>query len=188
MMEKDKKAPKEAEAGKAAPAPDAAETEISQEEGAEAKLLNELIQEKETITRERDEFLDLLQRSRAEFDNYRRRNQNARGDAYNDGVCDTVGKFLPVLDNLERAAAAEGGEEALREGVQLVLRQFVTLLEKAGVEEIKAEGEAFDPGVHHAVIQEKAEGCESGFVACVLQKGYRMGDKVLRHCLVKVAE
>jgi molecular chaperone GrpE len=188
MMEKDKKAPKEAEAEKAAPAGEPMETEIAEEEGSEAKLLGELVQEKETVARERDEFLDLLQRSRAEFDNYRRRNQNAREDARNDGICDTIGKFLPVLDNLERAAEAQGGEEALREGVQLVLKQFVTILAGAGVEEIEACNCVFDPNLHHAVVQEQSEDVESGCVAAVLQKGYRMGDRILRHCLVKVAE
>lgn len=190
-MEKDNRKPKEAEEAKAAPAPDTAEPEAKQaadEEGAGAKLLNELIAEKETAARERDEFLDLLQRSRAEFDNYRRRNQNAREDAYSDGVCDMVGKFLPVLDNLERAAEAQGGEEALREGVQLVLKQFVTILNGAGVEEIEACNCAFDPNLHHAMMQEPSGDVESGCVAAVLQKGYRMGDRILRHSLVKVAE
>ncbi len=188
MMEKDNRAKKEAEAAMASPAENEEETEIAAEEGGEAKLLNELIQEKEEAERERDEFLDLLQRSRAEFDNFRRRNQKVREDAWNDGACDTVEKFLPVLDNLERAVASEGGEEALREGMLLVLKQFNALLMKAGVEEIAAEGESFDPNLHHAVMQEQAEGVESGKVAQVLQKGYRMGDRILRHCLVKVAE
>jgi molecular chaperone GrpE len=187
MMEKDRDKAKEPQRETAALAGEP-EREVTVEESEEAKLLSKLTQEHEQTVKERDDYLDLLQRSRAEFDNFRRRNNNAREDAYASGVTDTIEKFLPVLDNLDRAAESQGGEAALREGLQLVLKQFNALLIKAGVEEIKAEGEVFDPNLHHAVMQEAAEGFESGTVCQVLQRGYKMGDKVLRHCLVKVAE
>jgi molecular chaperone GrpE len=188
MMDRKRHKFEDTEPQGAAPSENTAEKDVAAEESEEAKLLGKLAQEHEQAVKERDEYLDLLQRSRAEFDNYRRRNNNVREDAYNDGLCDTVEKFLPVLDNLERAAAAEGGEKALREGVQLVLKQFITILSAMGVEEIEACKCAFDPNLHHAVAQEPAEGVESGCVSAVLQKGYRTGDRILRHCLVKVAE
>jgi molecular chaperone GrpE len=157
--------------------------------GAEASgQMEELLKDRDRAAQERDEYLNLAQRVKADFDNYKRRNQNVREDAYNDGVLDTIGKFLPVLDNLERAAGAAGDEESLREGVQLVLKQLNTVLCAAGIQEIAAEGQAFDPNLHHAVMQEDAEEHESGKVIAVMQKGYCMGSRVLRHCMVKVAK
>lgn len=142
----------------------------------------------EEAQRQRDEYIALAQRVQADFDNYRRRNQNARQDAYDDGVRDTLTKLLPVLDNLERACAAQGSEDAIREGVQMVLKQTLAMLSAAGVEEITADGVAFDPNLHNAVMQEPADGVESGTVLQVLQKGYAQGTRVLRHSMVKVAQ
>ena len=158
------------------------------EEDKIAQEIKRLTEEGEKAARERDEFLSLAQRVQADFDNYRRRNQNAREDAYNDGARETLLKFLPVLDNLERAAAAPGEEGALREGVLLVVRQLVGVLSAAGVEEIPAQDCCFDPNVHDAVMQEAVDGCESGKVVAVLQKGYTHRGRVLRHCMVKVSE
>lgn len=153
-----------------------------------AAQLEQLMNERDHAAQERDEYLGLAQRVKADFENYKRRNQSVREDAYADGMRDTLEKFLPVLDNLERAVCAEGPENALRDGVQLVLRQLCTVLTASGVEEIPAQDCAFDPNVHHAVMQEPVEGCESGKVVGVLQKGYTHGGKVLRHSMVKVSE
>jgi molecular chaperone GrpE len=188
MMDRKKHRPGNADDISAAPETQTEEDALAVEDTEEARMLEKLIGEKEQAERERDEYLDLLQRARAEFDNYRMRNKNAREDARCEAVQDTICKILPVLDNLERAAESQGGEEALRGGLQLVLKQLHTLLASAGVEEITAEGETFDPNLHHAVMQEPIDGVESGSVAFVLQKGFRMGDKVLRPCMVKVAE
>ncbi len=158
------------------------------EEDQIAQEMKRLTEESEKAAKERDEFLNLAQRVQADFDNYRRRNQNAREDAYNDGVRDTLLKFLPVLDNLERAASAQGEEGALKEGVLLVVKQLTGILTAAGVEEIPAQDCAFDPNVHNAVMQEAVEGCASGQVVGVLQKGYTHKGRVLRHCMVKVSE
>lgn len=166
----------------------AAQENVPAEETNDAALkMDAVLKERDQAMQERDEYLNLAQRVKADFENYKRRNQNAREDAYNEAVQETVAKFLPVLDNLDRAAAAEGNEESLRSGVQLVLKQFNAVLTAAGVEEIPAEGQ-FDPNLHHAVIQEQAEGAESGAIVAVLQKGYRLGGRVLRHSMVKVAE
>lgn len=158
------------------------------EEQQIADEMRRLTEEGDKAARERDEFLEVAKRLKADFENYKRLNRTAREDAWNDGVRDTLQKFLPVLDNLERAALAEGGAEALREGVQLVLKQLNTILANAGVEEIAADGCSFDPNLHHAVMQEASGDSESGKVVAVLQKGYTHCGRVLRHSMVKVAE
>ena len=140
------------------------------------------------LRREKDETVQLLQRNQADFDNYRRRNASARADSYEEGKRDCIKALLPVLDNFERALDNEqAGDEAWREGVKLVNRQLHDLLNKQGLTEIDADGK-FDPNMHEAVMQEKVEGSESGDILAVLQKGYRVGDRIIRHSMVKVAE
>lgn len=187
MMKKDRQTAGDREA---APQNGAAAQENAPavEDTDQARAMDECVQQADRIAQERDEYLNLAQRVQADFDNYRRRNQNVREEAYNEGVRDTLVKFLPVLDNLERALQAQGQEADLREGVLLVNRQFVSLLNAAGVEEIKAEGEPFDPNLHNAVLQEAAPGAQSGSVTAVMLKGYCMQGRVLRHSMVKVAE
>jgi molecular chaperone GrpE len=171
-----------------APEADAGGDSVAAEDTETARQMDRLMDEKDRAEEARDEYLNLAQRLKADFENYKRRNQNTREDAYNDGVWDTLGKFLPVLDNLDRAACSGGGEESLREGVQLVIKQFNAILSAAGVEEIAACDCAFDPNLHHAVMQEPVDGRESGIIVGVLQKGYAKDGKILRHCMVKVAE
>ena len=158
------------------------------EEKAFAEEIQALIAASDKACRERDEYLNLAQRLQADFDNFRRRNQNIRQDAYDAGSHDMLVKLLPVFDNLERAVAATGSADALRDGVQMVLRQLSGVLGAAGVEEIPAEGQAFAPNLHNAVMQEETPDVESGIVTAVLQKGYRVGSKILRHSMVKVSQ
>ncbi|MDD3242170.1 MAG: nucleotide exchange factor GrpE [Eubacteriales bacterium] len=160
-----------------APAPETEKTDS-------AETLLDLLNKAEA---KRDEYLSTAQRLQAEFDNFRRRNQGIYKDAFNDGVADTVLKMLPVLDNMERALNAQSGEAELRKGVEMICRQMSQALQAAGVEEIPAHGEAFDPTRHDAVMQEESQE-ESGTVTGVLQKGYKMGEKVLRPSMVKVAQ
>lgn len=142
----------------------------------------------EAITKEKDETVVLLQRIQADFDNFRRRNASIRLDSYEEGKRDTVKELLPALDNLERALDAIPAEsEGLREGIAMVQRQMLDSLKKLGLEEIENDCK-FDPTKHEAVMREKVEGKESGEIVVVFQKGYRMGDRVIRHCMVKVAE
>lgn len=134
-----------------------------------------------------DEYLDLAQRKQAEFSNYRRRTEGVRQEAYDDGRRDAIEKLLPVVDNLERALAAAGEEEsALRSGVDMVLRQTRDALAKMGVEEIDPLGKPFDAELHNAVMQGTADEGEPGTVCLVLQKGYKLGNRVIRHAMVKV--
>ncbi|MEN6635578.1 MAG: nucleotide exchange factor GrpE [Clostridiaceae bacterium] len=142
----------------------------------------------EAITKEKDETVTLLQRIQADFDNFRRRNASIRSDSYEEGKRDTVKELLPALDNLERALDAIPEENAsLREGISMVQRQMLDSLKKLGLEVIEDDCK-FDPNKHEAVMREKVDGKESGDIVVVFQKGYRMGDRVIRHCMVKVAE
>ena len=142
------------------------------------------------LQKERDETVTLLQRNQADFENYRRRNASIRTDSYEEGKRDCIKGLLPALDNFDRALeneASNGDKDGWREGVRLACRQLHELLAKQGLEEVDASGR-FDPNLHEAVMQEQAEGKESGEILAVLQKGYRVGDKIIRHSMVKVAQ
>jgi len=132
---------------------------------------------------------DAYLRLAADFDNYRKRVAREHSELTARANERLVNELLPVLDDLERAleAAAEHEEAKLEEGVQLVHRSLAALLERHGLKEIETEG-AFDPHVHEALLAQPAEGAEEGSVLQVLQKGYRLGDKVLRPARVIVAE
>ncbi|MBP3657562.1 MAG: nucleotide exchange factor GrpE [Clostridia bacterium] len=134
-----------------------------------------------------DEYLDLAQRKQAEFANYRRRTEGVRKEAFDDGRRDAIGNLLPVIDNIERALAAAGAEEsALKSGVEMVLRQTRDALTKMGVEEIDPLGQPFDAEMHNAVMQGSEDEGEPGTVCMVMQKGYKLGERVIRHAMVKV--
>ena len=134
-----------------------------------------------------DEYLDLAQRKQAEFANYRRRTEGIRAEAYDDGRREAISQLLPVVDNLERALAAAGEEEnALKSGVEMVRRQTRDALTKMGVEEIDPQGQPFDAELMNAVMQGSADEGEPGTVCMVLQKGYKLGERVIRHAMVKV--
>lgn len=137
-------------------------------------------------TAQAEEYLNLAQRVQADFDNFRRRNESVRADAYAEGQRDVAKAMLPVLDNLERALDAAGADDALRSGVELVLKQMRDAYAKYDVTPIDRLGERFDPNLENAIMQGTAEDGEPGTVCMVLQKGYKMGDTVLRFAMVKV--
>jgi molecular chaperone GrpE len=141
------------------------------------------------LTAERDEYLDLLQRVKADFENYRKRAARDQERLVAHAHERLVRELLPILDDLERALeAAERHEEAkLVDGVQLVEKSLRKALTKEGLTEISAEG-AFDPHVHEAVLAKPGDGAEPGSVLEVLQRGYCIGDKVVRPARVIVAE
>ena len=157
--------------------------EIQESAQAETAALEKELEETRA---QRDEYLDLVQRKQAEFANYRRRTESVRQEAYDDGRRDAIEKLLPVVDNLERALDAAGEESALRSGVEMVLRQTLDTLAKLGVETIDPLGQPFDAELHNAVMQGSAEEGDPGTVCQVLQKGYRLGGRVIRHAMVKV--
>ena len=135
-----------------------------------------------------EEYLNLAQRVQADFENFRRRTKATRAEAYEDGAREFIKQLLPVVDNLERAIAQDSSDEQLMTGVKLVYKQLMETLEKRGVTVIGRPGEKFDPNLENAVMQGTADEGEPGTVCAVLQKGYRMGDFVLRHAMVKVVE
>ena len=133
-----------------------------------------------------DEYLNLAQRVQADFENFRRRTKATRAEAFEDGAREFIKQLLPVVDNLERATQQETSDEGLMTGVKLVYKQLMDALEKRGVTVIDRPGEKFDPNLENAVMQGTADEGEPGTVCAVLQKGYKMGDFVLRHAMVKV--
>ncbi len=132
-----------------------------------------------------NEYKDIAQRLQAEFDNYRKRNNESVRVARNDGINDVVIALFPILDNFERGLAAIE-DEAAKSGMELIYKQTVALLNKFDVEEIDALGKEFDPKLHHAIAQCEEEG-KTDIVVEVYQKGYKRKDKVLRPSMVKVA-
>lgn len=182
-MSKKKDVPQSEEALQPETAP--AENEHAEEKSPADEIMELRTQLEETV-KQREEYLNLAQRVQADFENFRRRNSGVRAEAYEDGARAFIKTVLPVMDNLERALAAESSDEALKEGVTLVYRQLSDVLEKRGVTVIDRAGEKFDPALENAVMQGTADEGEPGTVCAVLQKGYRMGDFVLRHAMVKV--
>ena len=134
-----------------------------------------------------DEYLALAQRTQADFDNFRRRNESVRSDAMVEGQRSVVKAMLPVLDNLERALAAPAAEnDALRTGLEMTHKQMLAAYEKLGVTVIDRLGEKFDPNLEDAVMQGSSEEGEPGTVCAVFQKGYIMNGHLLRAAMVKV--
>lgn len=167
--------------------PEQPETQQAQPEGGETEVDVKALQaELEKAKAQSDEYLDLAQRKQAEFANYRRRTEGIRAEAFDDGRREAISQLLPIVDNLERALAAAGEEDALKSGVEMVLRQTRDALTKMGVEEIDPQGQPFDAELMNAVMQGTAEEGEPDTVCMVLQKGYKLGERVIRHAMVKV--
>ena len=143
----------------------------------------------EQLEKKLAESKDALLRTAAEYENFRKRSAREHDAAFDGGVSFSVTALLPVLDTLELAANAETADESYKKGVLMTLEQCRTAFEKMGVKEIEALGKPFDPELHAAVMQQPAtEETPSGTVAQVMQKGYLLHEKVVRHAMVAVAE
>ena len=135
---------------------------------------------------ETDEWHDRFIRLAADFDNFKKRAKAEKDAVYSNAIADAVSELLPIIDNLERAiAAAEEGPQ--KEGVEMVLTQTMKAFENLNVFPVGQAGDPFDPQIHNAVMHVDDESLGENCIAEVLQKGYRLGDKVVRHALVKVA-
>ena len=132
---------------------------------------------------EHDQYLRLA----AEYDNFRKRSRKEKEDLYRDVKAETVGNFLPVFDDLERALAGETADEAYKKGVELIMTELRKIMTGLGVEEFGEQGDAFDPNAHNAVMHIENEELGENVIAQVFQKGFRIGDKVIRHAVVQVA-
>ena len=142
----------------------------------------------EEVQKELDSTKDSFQRTLAEYDNYRKRTAKEKTENFNLGKIQAVTNLLPVLDTLEFALNAPCQDESYKKGIEMVMTQAMNAFSNMGVEQIEAVGKEFDPNFHAAVMQEANEEFESGFVTKELQKGYKMGDKVIRPSTVAVAE
>ena len=157
--------------------------EAKAEEAKKEEKPSELDTVKEQLAKEHDGYLRLA----AEYDNFRKRSQKEKDDLYTLIKAETVGKFLPVYDNLERALAQETADEAYKKGVEMTMNQLVKVMEGLGVTSFGEIGEAFDPARHNAVMHVEEEGLGDNVIAEVFQKGFIVGEKVIRFAMVKVA-
>lgn len=137
---------------------------------------------------ELDDTVRLLQRNQADFENFRRRNNAVRAESYDNGKRDTLLELLPTLDDFQRVlGSAQESDDPYHKGMELVYRKFYDALTKLGLSPLNSEGK-FDPNLHNAVLSEAVEGVEPETILAVFQQGYTLGDKILRHSMVKVSE
>lgn len=166
------------------PAPQQESTcEACEQDGQENEWEQQLAAVNAELAVSKDKYLRIA----AEYDNYRKRSVREREAIFSDSTAQAVLTLLPVLDNLERAAAQPTSDEAFAKGVSMTLEQFYECLKKLGVTEIEAQGAQFDPNFHNAVMHVEQEGCDDNTIVEVFQKGFKIGDKVIRHAIVKVA-
>jgi molecular chaperone GrpE len=175
--------------------PQAPETGGKKPEKKEKKLgrkkdderLADLEKDKEALEKDKAELNDKYLRIYAEYENFRRRSQKEKDKLYGDIRANVVQQFLPVYDNLERALKQGTEDEAYRKGVEMIMSQFNATLEKLGVTEMDCLGKKFDPAFHNAVMHVDDEEKGENEIVEVFQKGFKLGDKVIRFAMVKVA-
>ena len=144
-------------------------------------------EELESLRRQLKEEKDQYLRLAAEYDNYRKRSMKEKDHIYSDGVSDTLLKFLPVYDNLERAMQQATADEAYKKGVEMIMSSMTETLNKCGVVAFGEVGETFDPTRHNAVMHIEDDSLGENIVESVFQKGFRIGEKVVRFAMVRVA-
>ena len=137
----------------------------------------------EKYNAEHDSFLRLA----ADYDNYRKRTLKEKDQTYSNGKADAISKLLPVYDNLERALNQPTEDAAFKKGVEMTMAQLVSILESLGVEIFGEKGDLFDPNLHNAVMHTEEEGAPENTITLVFQKGFKMGDKIVRFAMVQVA-
>ena len=141
----------------------------------------------EKLQKQIDELNDKLLRTLAEYDNYRKRSIKEKDAIYPQAKADTVEKFLPIIDNFERAMQTECSDEAFKKGIEMIFQSFIKTMTDLSVEEIGKEGETFNPDLHNAVMHVEDEAVGENIVVEELQKGYTYKGFVVRHSMVKVA-
>ncbi|MDO5558825.1 MAG: nucleotide exchange factor GrpE [Oscillospiraceae bacterium] len=144
-----------------------------------AKKIEELNSQ---IKAEQDKYMRLF----AEFDNFRKRTSKEKTEAYGDATAKTIGELLPALDNFERALGTPCSDENFKKGIDMIFSQLTGILEKLGVSEIEALNKPFDPQYHNAIKQAESDELDSDTVCEVFQKGYKLGDRIIRHAMVSV--
>ena len=159
------------------------EPQESAEKAALAAALAELDACKKELAECKDKYLRML----AEYDNYRKRTAKEKEALWTDIKCDTAAAFLPVYDNLERAMNQATADEAYKKGVEMTMNQLKEVFTKLGITEIPAQGEPFDPKFHNAVMHMEDENLGENVICQVFQKGFKLGDKIIRFAMVQVA-
>ena len=161
----------------------AEETAEKEAPKAETPKESELEKAQKALAQEHDQYLRLA----AEYDNFRKRSRKEKEALYTDVKAETTAKFLPVFDDLERALANDTSDEAYKKGVELIMTELRKIMTGLGVEEFGETGDAFDPNAHNAVMHIENEELGENVIAQVFQKGFRIGEKVIRHAVVQVA-
>lgn len=131
---------------------------------------------------EKDKYLRLF----AEYDNYRKRTSKEKMESYGDATAKTISEILPIIDNFERAIEVPCSDENYQKGIEMIFSQLMDIIKKIGVQEIESLNKPFDPNLHNAIKQVENEELESNIVCEVFQKGYKLGDRVIRHAMVSV--
>lgn len=183
QKEKNKTPPELDDQLEEAAAKEAAEEPAEAEAGATDPLMDELEALKDQAARQEEKYLRLA----AEYDNFRKRTAKEKEAIWNDAKADAALAFLPVYDNLERALKQETADEAFKKGVEMTMTQLREILTKLGISEIPALGESFDPNLHNAVMHVEDEAAGENTIVDVFQAGFKLGDKVIRFAMVKVA-
>jgi molecular chaperone GrpE len=155
-------------------------------EGDELNIVKQQKEENKKLQEELDMTKDRLLRLTAEYDNYRKRTTKEKEGIYSDAYVDVLKEIIPIVDNLERAVAADGSIEDLKKGIEMTIKGCQDSFTKLGIEEIDSSGE-FDPNVHNAVMHIDDDTLGKNVIAEVFQKGYKKDDKIIRHTMVKVA-
>ena len=165
-------------------------TESGEAATPEASQENAASSEPNALQKERDDLYDRLLRKTAEFDNFRKRVERDRKDLVEYAAADLLSELLAIVDDFDRALAADAPPEAqgYKTGVEMIHRQLTELLKKRGVTTVEALGADFDPHVHQAVAYDEVPGAREGEVVGVMAKGYKLGDRLLRPAMVKVAK
>ena len=161
--------------------------EKTEEKTAKKEKKSKKEAELEKLKAELDKKNDILLRTAAEFDNYKKRTEREKSGVAEYARAGIIKQLLPILDNIDRAAQADRESPDYIKGIELIIKQFEGLSEKLGIEEIAKQGDAFDPNLHEAVMHIEDEALGENVIAEVLQKGYKTGDTIIRHAMVKVA-
>ncbi|MDW8226811.1 MAG: nucleotide exchange factor GrpE [Anaerolineales bacterium] len=158
------------------------------EEAPAAPSVEELQNEIARLQAQVEEYKDGWMRSVAELQNFRRRVEREQAEVYQTVLINIIKRYLPLLDDLERALAHRPADLPWADGIELIYRKWQSILESEGIRRIEAEGRPFDPNFHEAIAQEPVEGVESGTVIDVVQQGYLLGERLVRPALVRVAQ
>ena len=161
--------------------------EAPQEKAAKKEKKAKKESELEKLKAELEQKNDILLRTAAEFDNYKKRTEREKSGVAEYARAGIIKQLLPILDNIDRAAGADKESPDYIKGIELIVKQLEGLSDKLGIEEIAKQGDTFDPNLHEAVMHIEDENLGESVIAEVLQKGYKTGDTIIRHAMVKVA-